>query len=132
MREDGVEYVTDGEDGPMSDDVTTGDSVHDSDSMVGSPLLSVASDDAFSTPSKSFCQNSPSSLDLGDQGDDLDLTLKPGDHENVGETPCARSRDRNDSRPYGLHRDLNVTLTMCTSPVKPVPTSRSTSGISVP
>ncbi|XP_069125163.1 transcription factor 7-like 2 isoform X1 [Argopecten irradians] len=115
MLEDGVEYITDGEDGPMSDDVTTGDSVHDSDSMVGSPLLSVTSDDAFSTPSKSFCQNSPpSGLDLGDQGEDLDVTIKPIDNGVVREPLCPRSLDLNDSRQYGLadRADLNVTLTM--------------------
>ncbi|KAJ8318534.1 hypothetical protein KUTeg_003625 [Tegillarca granosa] len=50
---------------------TTGDS----DSVVGSPMHSINSNDTFSTPSKSFCRNSPSPLDVGQS--EFDLTLKP-------------------------------------------------------
>ncbi|XP_052262025.1 transcription factor 7-like 2 isoform X3 [Dreissena polymorpha] len=44
---------TDEEDDEMSDSQMGGDSYHDSDSMLGSPALSSASEDPFSTPSKS-------------------------------------------------------------------------------
>ena len=60
VDEDGNEYFIDGDIEGLSDSFAADDSAHDSDSYTGSPMHSVASDDAFSTPSKSFCHNSPS------------------------------------------------------------------------
>ncbi|CAC5402279.1 TCF7L2 [Mytilus coruscus] len=83
--------------------------VFDGDSMTGSPMHSVTSDDAFSTPSKSFYRHSPSPLGVGNS--DLDLTLK-SDHTHIdiesGEIDVC-SQDN----------DLNITLT--SSPLKSSP-----------
>ncbi|XP_071132327.1 transcription factor 7-like 2 isoform X5 [Mytilus edulis] len=106
MGDEGGE--TDGDEGHISDSNRTG-SLHDSDSMTGSPMHSVTSDDAFSTPSKSFYRHSPSPLGVGNS--DLDFTLK-SDHTHIdiesGEIDVC-SQDN----------DLNITLT--SSPLKSSP-----------
>ncbi|XP_076074771.1 transcription factor 7-like 2 isoform X2 [Mytilus galloprovincialis] len=106
MGDEGGE--TDGDEGHISDSNRTG-SLHDSDSMTGSPMHSVTSDDAFSTPSKSFYRHSPSPLGVGNS--DLDFTLK-SDHTHIdiesGEIDVC-SQDN----------DLNMTLT--SSPLKSSP-----------
>jgi hypothetical protein len=68
MGDEGGE--TDGEEGHLSDSNRTG-SLHDSDSMTGSPMHSVTSDDAFSTPSKSFYRHSPPKASFGAQSNTM-------------------------------------------------------------
>ncbi|KAL4239742.1 hypothetical protein ACF0H5_000545 [Mactra antiquata] len=62
----------------MSDSQMGGDSVHDSDSMLGSPAHSSTSDDPFSTPSKLRIPNVESPLvhDSSREFSDMDTTLK--------------------------------------------------------
>lgn len=116
VDEDGNEYFYDGDD-ILSDSFANDDSVNDSDSMTGSPMCrSVTSDDAFSSPSKTFCRNSPSPLnlaaraggrlDLPTQSDDRNKLLPNAGHPRSGELEEAcQEMD-----------DLDVTLT--STPVK--------------
>lgn len=76
----------------MSDGVATGDSVHDSDSMLGSPAHSSTSDDVFSTPHKARLKSVESPLihDSGQKSHDLsdmDTTLKDNNITPVQKSP---------------------------------------------
>ncbi|XP_045212682.2 transcription factor 7-like 2 isoform X4 [Mercenaria mercenaria] len=72
---------SDEDDGHMSDSQVGGDSIHDSDSMLGSPAHSSTSDDPFSTPHKSRLQNVESPLvhDSSRDLSDMDTTIKAHD-----------------------------------------------------
>ena len=133
--------MTDSEDGPLSDGGGTGESLQDDSDldMLGSPRLSVLSDDTFSTPSKSFLgQNSPSyHQELGSHQPDLDLTLRPPEsHDSPRRgTQCVRLRETNNGNSNDtvvLNNELNVTLTspmLSRSPYKSVPTNHMVSNI---
>lgn len=90
---------------------TTGDS----DSVVGSPMHSINSNDTFSTQSKSFCRNSPSPLDVGQS--EFDLTLKPReDNSDMFNQPSGVKLNGHSSS--DIHSaDLNSTLTS-SDPIK--------------
>lgn len=72
---------TEEDDGHMSDSQEGGDSIHDSDSMMGSPAQSSTSDDPFSTPHKSRLQSVESPLvhDSSREFSDMDTTIKAQD-----------------------------------------------------
>lgn len=99
---------TDGEEGQLSDSNRTG-SLHDSDSMTGSPMHSVTSDDAFSTPSKSFYRHSPSPIGAGNS--DLDFTLK-SDHTHI---------DIESGEIDVCSQDSDLNMTLASSPLKSSP-----------
>lgn len=65
----------------MSDSHGGGDSIHDSDSMLGSPAHSSTSDDPFSTPHKSRLRSVESPLvhDSSRELSDMDTTIKAQD-----------------------------------------------------
>lgn len=92
VYEDGTETYSDGEDELLSDSVATGDSIHDSDSMLGSPAHSSASEDVFMTPHKTRLKSVESPLvhDSGHHAHDLssrDTTLKDTDLTPVQKSP---------------------------------------------
>ncbi|KAK3091375.1 hypothetical protein FSP39_019402 [Pinctada imbricata] len=106
VDEEGNEYFIDGDVEGLSDSLATEDSAHDSDSMTGSPMHSVTSDDAFSTPSKSMCHNSPSIRTRTEFHDDI-----PGlnvDEEHTGDLDMTVKME-----------DLEVTIT--STPRKSLP-----------
>ncbi|XP_056018142.1 protein pangolin, isoforms A/H/I/S-like isoform X4 [Ostrea edulis] len=116
VDEDGNEYFYDGDD-ILSDSFANEDSVNDSDSMTGSPMChSVTSDDAFSSPSKTFCRNSPSPLNLAARaGGRLDLST-PSDDRNGLLHNAGHQRSGELEEACQEMDDLDVTLT--STPVK--------------
>lgn len=76
----------------MSDSVATGDSVHDSDSMLGSPTHSSTSEDVFMTPHKTRLKSVESPL-VNDSGrlsqdlSDMDTTLQDTNFTPVQKSP---------------------------------------------
>ncbi|XP_078316720.1 transcription factor 7-like 2 isoform X2 [Crassostrea virginica] len=116
VDEEGNEYFYDGDD-ILSDSFANEDSVNDSDSMTGSPMCrSVTSDDAFSSPSKTFCRNSPSPLNLAARaGGRLELPTPSEDRKrllhNAGHPRSGELEEACDEMD-----DLDVTLT--STPVK--------------
>lgn len=91
----------------MSDSQMGGDSVHDSDSMLGSPAHSSASDDPFSTPSKMRLHSVESPLvhDSSREFSDMDTTLKAADivlpaHQSPFSMYRYTDRERNSAERY--------------------------------
>ena len=99
VYEDGTEPYSDGEDDPMSDGgVATGDSYHDSDSMLGSPAPSSNSEDVFSTPHKARLKTVESPLvhdsRRSSQHDlsDIDMTIRDSNATPVQKSPFSFSK----------------------------------------
>ena len=92
VYEDGTDTYSDGEDEPLSDSIATGDSVHDSDSMLGSPTHSSTSEDVFSTPHKARLKSVESPL-VSDSHrrtsdiSDMDTTIRDNNVTPVQKSP---------------------------------------------